>query len=135
MLLQMVKFGFVGLSATAIHTAMLLFLVEKLGVGPVLASVPAFLTALVISFLINHHWTFMAQGAYGRYFSRYAAVSGAGLVLNIAIMYGTVSLMHQSYVVGLGVVIILVPVISFLLQRYWTFSGSNGHGEKFRPEL
>jgi len=33
--------------------------------------------------------------------------------------------MHQSYVVGLGVVIILVPLISFLLQRYWTFSDPN----------
>jgi len=125
MLLQMVKFGFVGLSATAIHTVMLLFLVEKLGVGPVLASIPAFLTALVISFLVNHHWTFAVKGAYGRYFSRYAAVSGTGLILNIAIMYGTVSLMHQSYVVGLGVVIIFVPLISFLLQRYWTFSNPN----------
>lgn len=46
MLLQMVKFGFVGLSATAIHTAMLLFLVEKLGVGP------------LISFLLQRYWTF-----------------------------------------------------------------------------
>jgi putative flippase GtrA len=125
MLLQMVKFGFVGLSATAIHIAMLFFLVEKLGLGPVLASIPAFLTALVISFLINHHWTFVVKGAYGRYFSRYAAVSVAGLALNIAIMYGTVSLMHQSYVVGLAVVIVLVPSISFMLQRYWTFSDSN----------
>lgn len=123
MLLQMVKFGFVGLSATAIHAAMLLFLVEKWGVGPVLASVPAFLTALVTSFLINHHWTFMAQGTYGRYFSRYAAVSVAGLILNIGIMYGIVSLMHQSYIAGLGVVILVVPAVSFVFQRCWTFSG------------
>ncbi|OGT01257.1 MAG: hypothetical protein A2Z65_01200 [Gallionellales bacterium RIFCSPLOWO2_02_58_13] len=135
MLLQMVKFGLVGLSATAIHASVLFFLVEKLGVGPVLASIPAFLTALVISFLINHHWTFVVKRGYGRYFSRYAAVSVAGLILNIAIMYGTVLLMHQSYIVGLGVVIILVPLISFLLQRYWTFSNPNGHGEKCRSEL
>ena len=127
MLLQMVKYGLVGLSATSIHAAMLFFLVEKWGVGPVLASVPAFLTALVVSFLINHHWTFVVKGGYGRYFSKYAAISVAGLILNIAIMYGTVSLMHQSYVVGLWVVIILVPLFSFLLQRYWTFSDSN-HG-------
>lgn len=126
MLIQVVKFGFVGLAATVIHTVVLLFLVEKLGVGPVLASVPAFLTALLISFLINHHWTFVAKGAYGRYFSRYAAVSAAGLILNIAIMYGTVSLMHKPYVIGLGAVIILVPLFSFLLQRYWTFGGSLG---------
>lgn len=122
MLLQMVKFGFVGLTATAIHAAMLFFLVEKLSMEPVLASIPAFLTALVISFLINHHWTFVIKGAYRRYFSRYAAVSVAGLILNIAIMYATVSLLHQSYIVGLGLVIIFVPMISFLLQRYWTFS-------------
>lgn len=122
MLLQMAKFGFVGLLATAIHAAMLFFLVEKLGAGPVLASIPSFLTALAISFLINHHWTFVVKGAYGRYFSRYAAVSVAGLLLNIAIMYATVSLLQLSYVAGLGLVIIFVPMFSFLLQRYWTFS-------------
>lgn len=126
MLMQMAKFGLVGLTATATHIAILLLLVEKLGVGPVLASVPAFLTALVISFLVNHHWTFVAQGAYHRYFSRYAAVSAAGLILNTAIMYGTVSLMHKPYIVGLGAVIILVPLFSFLLQRNWTFGGRLG---------
>lgn len=125
MLLQMVKYGLVGLTATTIHAAILFFLVEKWGVGPVLASIPAFLTALVISFLINHHWTFVVKGGYGRYFSRYAAVSVAGLILNIAIMYGTVSLMHQSYLLGLAMVIVFVPLISFLLQRYWTFSNPN----------
>lgn len=125
MLLQMVKFGLVGLGATAVHSAILLILVEILGIGPVLASIPAFLIALGISFLINHHWTFVAKGAYARYFSRYAAVSISGLILNIAIMYGTVSVLHQSYVVGLGVVIISVPALSFLLQRCWTFSDNN----------
>jgi putative flippase GtrA len=126
MLMQMVRFGLVGLAATAIHAVMLLFLVEVVGMGPVLASVPAFLTALAISFLVNHHWTFVAEGAYGRYFSRYAVVSAAGLILNVAIMYGTVTLMHKPYVAGLGMVIVLVPLFSFLLQRYWTFGGSLG---------
>lgn len=121
----MVKFGFVGLSATVIHIGMLFFLVEQWGMGPVLASIPAFLTALVISFLINHHWTFVVKGTYGRYFFRYVAVSVVGLILNIAIMYGTVSLLHQSYVVGLGMVVILVPLASFFLQRNWTFSDTS----------
>lgn len=125
MLLEMVRFGFVGLAATAIHTAMLLFLVEKTGVAPVLASIPAFLTALAISFLLNHHWTFMAEGTYGRYLSRYAIVSVAGLSLNIVIMYGAVSLLHLSYLLGLALVIVLVPAFSFIFQRYWTFSDTN----------
>lgn len=124
MLLQMVKFGFVGLAATAVHVAMLFLLVEQLGVEPVLASVPAFLTALVISFLANHHWTFSAKGTYGHYFSRFATVSAAGMIVNVAIMYITVSLMHLSYVAGLMAVVILVPLVSFFLQRYWTFSSS-----------
>lgn len=125
MLLQLIKFGLVGLFATVIHASILFFLVEQLGVEPVLASIPAFLTALVISFLINHHWTFVVKEAYRRYFSRYTAVAVSGLILNITIMYSTVSLMHQSYVVGLLVVVILVPLISFLLQRYWTFSNAS----------
>jgi putative flippase GtrA len=122
MLLQMVKFGFAGLTATAVHTAMLLFLVEKMGMGAVLASIPAFLTATLVSFLVNHHWTFIAPGGYRLYLPRYAAVSITGLFLNIAIMYSVVSLLHQPYGIGLAVVIILVPVISFFLQRHWTFS-------------
>jgi putative flippase GtrA len=118
----MAKFGFAGLAATATHVLILLVLVEHAGVGPVPASVPAFLAALLVSFLINHRWTFVARGAWGRYFSRYAAVSVAGLLLNLAIMYGTVSLMRQPYVVGLAMVVVLVPLFSFFLQRQWTFS-------------
>lgn len=121
----MAKFGLAGLTATAAHVVVLLLLVETLGVEPVLASVPAFLTALLLSFLINHRWTFLAKGAYSRYFSRYAIVSLAGLILNIAIMYSAVSLMHAPYLVGLGIVIMVVPGFTFLLQRDWTFSAPN----------
>lgn len=121
MLQQMIKFGVAGLTATAIHTCTLLFLVEKLGMEPVLASIPAFLMALLISFLINHHWTFTATGGYGRHFPRYVVVSAAGLVLNILIMYGAVALMKMSYLVGLTLVILTVPPASYTLQRYWTF--------------
>ena len=127
MLLQMVKFGFAGLTATAIHTAVLLFLVEIMQMEPVLASIPAFLTATIASFLMNHHWTFIAKGEYRRYFPRYAAVSIVGLFLNITIMYSAVSLMHQPYLIGLAIVIVLVPALSFMLQRSWTFSDTHSN--------
>lgn len=139
MLPQPVRFGLVGVTATAIHVIMLLLLVEKLALAPVLASVPSFLSALIVSYLANQRWTFLAHGNHGRHFPRYAAVSVAGLFLNIAIMYGTVSLMHMPYLIGLSIVVVVVPLISFLLQRYWAFSdpkraalGTFNQMEKYR---
>jgi len=118
---RFLKFVLVGLLATAMHIGLVMALVEGMSLAPVLASLPAFLVALSVSYLINHHWTFAAAGPYRRHLPRYALVALGGLILNAAIMYSVVDLLGASYFLGLVVVIMVVPVLGYMLQRGWSF--------------
>ena len=115
------RFASVGLLATAIHVAIVYALVEAAGVEPVIASIPAFVAALVASYLLNREWTFRAgeEGIAG--FFKYSLVALGGLLLNAAIMYVTVHVIEAHYLLGLAIVVAVVPAASFLLQRDWTF--------------
>lgn len=122
MIRQFIKYGAAGVMATCIHILLVLVLVEAAGLGPVYATIPAFLVALSASYLLNHRWTFEAKGRHDMHFPRYAAVALLGLGANLLIMSVAVDVLRVGYVWGLAVVIMVVPLVSFLLQRYWSFS-------------
>ena len=122
MLGQFIRYGMVGITATLIHVLVVFLLVEQGGVAPVLATIPAFLVALGVSYLMNHRWTFLARGGHDHHFPRYAVVAGLGLGLNVLIMALAVNVLGVPYAWGLAVVIMVVPVSGFLLQRHWSFA-------------
>ncbi len=122
MLIQFIKFGIAGLAATLIHVLVVFILVEMAGWNPVLATFPAFLFALAGSYLINHRWTFAAMGEHGRHFPRYAVIAMMGLGLNLLLMALAVNVLHLGYAWGLALVLMVVPLAGFLLQRNWSFT-------------
>ena len=119
---SIVTFGIIGVLATATHVAVFAALVEAGRVAPVLASVPAFLAALLLSYFANHHWTFGARGAHATHMPRFTAVSILGLCLNTAITYGVVDVLGWWYGIALAAVILIVPAFTFLLNRRWTYA-------------
>ncbi len=123
------RFASVGLLATAIHVAIVYALVEAAGVEPVIASIPAFLAALVASYLLNRNWTFAAGESGIAGFFKYSLVALGGLLLNAVIMYVAVHVMQAHYLLGLAIVVAIVPVASFLLQRDWTFRRLGGQAD------
>lgn len=118
---QIIKFFVVGTLATAIHITIVVALVKLAGMDPVLSSIPAFLLAFSVSYLMNHTWTFSATGRHFIYLPKYFAVSITGLLLNLGIMYTTVSVLQLPYPIGLGLVVLCVPLLSFALNKFWTF--------------
>lgn len=120
---RFLKFVLVGLLATIVHVAIVFLLVEGTGAEPVLASLPAFLAALSVSYLLNRRWTFESAVPNFRSFPKYLLVAVGGLLLNAAIMYVTVHVAHGPYLLGLAVVVSVVPVLSFMFQRDWSFGG------------
>lgn len=114
-------FAVVGLVATLVHVTVVTVLVELFAVSAVTASVPAFLLAMLCSYIANRRWTFQADGAHHEQLPKYALVSAAGLGLNVLIMYVVVEVMHRWYGSGLALVVITVPMVTYLLNRNWTF--------------
>jgi putative flippase GtrA len=121
--LQFFRFATVGLLATFIHVTIVYLLVEGARVDPVLASLPAFFTALTAGFLLNRSWTFPGARPGKWQYLKYLTAALGGLLLNVVIMYLTVHVAQGSYWLGLALVVTIVPLFSFVLQRNWTFWG------------
>lgn len=119
--LGFVRFGIVGVASTFIHVAIFSLLVELFAVAPVVASAPAFFTAMFASYGVNHRWTFGAQGSHHIHLPRYAVVALIGLGLNVLITYVVVNLLGYWYGLALAFVVSVVPVATFLLNRNWAF--------------
>jgi putative flippase GtrA len=119
--LGFVRFGIVGVAATLIHVAIFSMLVELFRIAPVLASVPAFLIAMLVSYRVNHSWTYGARGSHGVYLPRYAVISTLGLGLNMVIIYLIVNILGYWYGTALALVVTVVPAATYLLNRHWSF--------------
>jgi putative flippase GtrA len=120
-----VRFGAFGAVATLIHVVVFTVLVESFRFAAVMASIPAFLCAMMLSYMANSKWTFRASRGHGTHLPRYAMVSLFGLCLNIVITYVVVNVLGLWYGFALMVVITAVPLITYLLNRHWTYgSGS-----------
>ena len=114
-------FGLVGAFATLIHVSIFMMLVEIIGVSPVLASIPSFLVAMLFSYAANHRWTFQASTLHAIYLPRFSLVSVTGMSINVFITYMVVNLLGLEYGVALVMVVTSIPILTYLLNKNWTF--------------
>ena len=118
---QVLRFGAVGAAASATHVAVALILIEQVGLPIMTANGLAFAVAVLLSYIGNHSWTFVRSGNHEHHLPRFIAVSLAGFAVNQAIVFATVRLAGLPYIVGILVVIVVVPALTFLLSRSWAF--------------
>ncbi len=119
---EAVRYLLVGSLGTAAHLLVLTVCVEYLQMGVVHASIAGFLAALSVSYVLNHYWTFASARAPFGSLWRYFLVSVFGLLLNTSMVYMMVELLHWWYLTSQLAVIFVVPTISFILNRYWSFA-------------
>lgn len=117
---QAVRFALAGAVATGVHFAVLIALVERGGLGPVLASTIAYCIGVVVSFTLNRRFTFETRGALGPTFAKYAALYAVGIFLNGAIMAALISL-ELWYVAAQLIAVALILSWNFLGARYIVF--------------
>jgi len=115
------RFVLVGMLATLIHVVIFAGLIEVLGATPLQACIPAFVIAMLVSYALNRAWTFSASGRHCIELPRYASISLLGLSLNVLITYVAVNILHWWYVSALALIVLVVPVMTFCLNRRWTF--------------
>jgi putative flippase GtrA len=118
---KFIRFGLSGALATATHVAVFVLLVEWAHMRPLFASVPAFLSALGVSYVLNYRWTFSATGPHRIMLPKFLLVSSSGLLLNLLITYLVVDIWQLWYGFALLAIILLVPVSTYLLSKFWVF--------------
>ena len=116
---QLSRFGFVGVLATVVHTAVGLGLHEFAGMPPFWANMIAFCCALGVSFVGQTRLTFPDSTADGGAFTRFVVVAVSGLGLNQLLVWVVTSLFGGPYELALIIIFCTVPWVTFLLLKFW----------------
>lgn len=116
---EVLIFGLIGVVNTLLHSATVILLVEGLITTPVPANIAGFAVANTASFFANSFFTFRRRPTWGIY-SKFFMVSMGSLILTICLSF-LAETMGWHYLVGLILVILCGPVLTFLLHRIFTF--------------
>jgi putative flippase GtrA len=85
-MLQVVRFGAVGLLNTALGLAAIYGCMFFFGLGPELANVLGYGVGLVLGFWLNRRWTFASPRRIGDAAPRYGAVVAIAWLVNLAVV-------------------------------------------------
>ena len=121
---QLVRFGLVGGFSTILYAAIYWPLATYV-VHPVLAVVIAFSIAVAIGYVLHSNWSFRGHGKGsegGRTQAKFLSVQSVGMVLNVAFTWVlTGPLFHGPTWWPLVPAVLVTPLVTFLLNRYWVF--------------
>lgn len=120
---QFVKFGIVGVSNTLIFFAVYTLLLKVFGVWYVAASGIGFAVGAINGFLWNRAWTFRGHVGDALTPVRWFVVQSSGLLVNLGLVYLFVDGAGLGKLEGQAVTIVIVTVLTFLVNRAWTFRG------------
>lgn len=115
-------FAAVGVAATAVHVVVALATRELVGLSPMQANFVAYLCAVGVSYFGNARLTFLKPARHAPQFVRFVVVSLGGLAANQAITWLLVNRLGWPFWLGLAVVVVVVPGLSFVAARLWAFA-------------
>jgi putative flippase GtrA len=119
--MQFMKFGVVGVSNTLLTFLIFTVLLKVFGVWYLAASAIGFAAGAVNGFLLNRRWTFRGHVGDSLTPVRWTVVQGCGLALNEGLLYLWVDGVSLDELVGQALATAIVTVITFLVNRAWTF--------------
>ena len=120
--MALTRYAAVGIAATAAHYALLILLVEAMGVGPGWGAWTGALVGALVAFEGNRRWTFPGTPvSRGQSFARFMAVAAAGSVANGLIVGAGTSWLGVHYLVAQVVATGVVMVVTYHVNRWWTF--------------
>lgn len=120
MILQLARFGAVGVAAMAVHWLVVAALVP-IGLAPLIANVIAFAIAFNVSYWGHRTWTFDSSASHQTTFWRFFAVACASFALNESLYYLLLAYTRLGYQTALAIVLIAVAGLTYVLSRHWAF--------------
>ena len=118
---QFVYFTAVGGIGTGGHYLTLISLVEGKILSAVPASVAGFSVGAIINYVLNYHLTFKSKKSHKEAMSKFFIVATLGAIINTALMYVGVDLMHIYYLLAQIAATGIVLLWNFIINKYWTF--------------
>ena len=118
LIIQLIKFGIVGVIATFVDLGVLLLLKEVMNVEVLLASALAFSVSVIANYILS--MLFVFEGGEGnklKEFLVFVALSIGGLLINQFIMWIGTEIMTAYYIWVKFFALVFVPVYNFVTRK------------------
>ena len=116
---KLTNFGGIGILNTLIHNGIVIGLVQMLAVWPPIGHFFGFIAASLFSYLANARFTFrmkLSIPGYLRFVSVSLTTLGTALLLSTIVQVA-----GWNYMIGIGLIIVINPLLSFTLHHHVTF--------------
>lgn len=122
--MQLIRFGIIGFCAAAVHTIIVVWLVKSFGFNPLIANIFAFLIAFNVSYVGHRYWSFAETNAKHKIaIPRFLLVAIISFILNEGLFYIFLNIFNFYYIAALLLVLIIVPIFTFVSSKLWVFKG------------
>ncbi|MCU7875792.1 MAG: GtrA family protein [Candidatus Thiodiazotropha sp. (ex Lucinoma borealis)] len=120
---QFIRYAMIGIGSNLVlYIAYLLM--TSLGVGHKTAMTIIYGVGILQTFLLNRYWTFNHQGQIHTALIRYVTIYLIGYIVSFSGLYIFVDMLGFSHQLIQGLMIVLVAILLFTLQRVWVFNQS-----------
>ena len=118
LIIQIIKFGIVGVIATVIDFGVLLFSKEILHLDVLVASAAAFCVSVIANYILSMLFVFKgSENGKLKEFAVFIALSIGGLLINQFIMWLGTEVLTIYYVVVKVFACVFVPVYNFITRK------------------
>lgn len=124
--MNFVKFLGVGGTATAIHYAILILLVELNLATPAVASAIGYALSSIANYLLNYYFTFSSKANHGIASVKFMLVAGTGLVINTTLVYLMTEIASFYYLAAQLIATFIVLLWNYYIHKIWTYRSAKG---------
>ena len=118
LIIQLIKFGVVGVIATLIDLAVLMLLKEFMHVDVLVASAVAFSVSVIANYILSMLFVFESRGnSKVKEFLVFVILSIGGLLLNQFIMWIGTEIMTAYYLWVKAFALVFVPIYNFITRK------------------
>ena len=118
LIIQLIKFGIVGVIATLIDLAVLMLLKEFMHVDVLVASAVAFSVSVIANYILSMLFVFESRGnSKVKEFLVFVVLSIGGLLFNQFIMWIGTEIMTAYYLWVKAFALVFVPIYNFITRK------------------
>lgn len=125
-MIKLLRFATVGVVNTLIGYTVIFGCMHLLNMGPVISNVLGYMTGIVISFVLNRHYTFRSKAAAWPEALRFGVFFGAAWLLNLGVLIGLTRFTNVGPSIAQLVAGIAYFGAFFVLSKLFVFRPDNG---------
>ncbi len=120
-LVELVKYGIVGVSNT-LATAVVIYILMKLfGCGSVVSNIAGYAAGVLNSFIWNKRWTFRSDAPWVKSAVRFGIAFGVCYILQLALLLSLDRSLNIDPYYNQLIAMVFYTAINFLANKYYTF--------------